>query len=164
MQEITVEITNYCPNNCVYCSSDAGPKGDQYLTLDQIKSFLGDGFYDRINISGGEPLAHPEFYKILQLCKSKLTETGFVAVYTNELDCIMYNASLKYGVRVEANLPVLPDVNKVHILAVTPQGREAKRPDIHYSCNWETKCDNCSNTVLRPDGSVEKTPCTKNLK
>jgi len=166
MKERTIEITNYCPNNCTYCSSNASKDGDLFLSIKQIENFLPDADYDRINISGGEPLAHPDFYKILQLCKSKINRTGFVSVYTNELDCIMYNASLKYGIRVEANLPTLGNTEKIHVLKVIEQGCESKKPDIHYSCNWDlcpTGCEDCKHDVLLPNGETASSPCTKDL-
>lgn len=161
MKQVTIEITDYCPNNCPYCSSDAGINGVKTLTIQQVSLFLCDNEYDRINISGGEPLSHPQFYQILQLCKSKVNRTGFVAVYSNEIDCIMYNANVKYGVRVEANIPTLPNTNTIHVLKVVQQGLEKQRPDIHYSCNWDNKCGDCNNSVLKSDGHISKTPCTK---
>ena len=165
MKEITIEITDYCPNICSYCSSNAGPDCKDFLEYDKIVSFFGENIFDRINISGGEPLAHPNFYAILQLCKRHVTpRTGFVAVYTNEFDCIMFNVNIKSGVRVEANVPLLPNTEKVHILKMVEQGLEAKSPDVHYSCNWKSgECGGCENKVLKPDGTIGENPCTKNL-
>ena len=163
MREVTIELTNYCPNECPYCSSNAGPEGSDYLSVETITGFLKDDEYDRINISGGEPLSHPQFYNILQLCKKRVVKrTGFVAVYTNEFDCIMFNANVKSGVRVEANVPLLPNTDIVHVLKMIRQGYEAKRPDVHYSCNWDKECAICAHTVLKPNGEVGNTPCTKN--
>ena len=163
MEEITLEITNFCPNACSYCSSEAGPDKTTYLSIEDIEKFLADKKWDRINISGGEPLAHPNFYKILILAKQHVTErTGMVAVYTNAIETIMYNANVLPGVRVEANLPVTPNVDKIHILKMIPQGCEAKRPDIHYSNNWtHANCKNCGHITLRPDGKIATTPCDK---
>jgi len=165
MREVTIEITDYCPNECPYCSSNAGPDGKNFLSIADIHNFLKGNVYDRINISGGEPIAHLHFYDILQMCKAHVTpRTGFVAVYTNEFDCIMFNANIKSGVRVEANVPLLPNTDKVHVLKMVEQGLEAKRPDIHYSCNWKKEeCKGCENKVLKPDGTIGNNPCTKNL-
>ena len=161
MKEVTIEITNYCPHSCSYCSSLAGKSGADYLTIEQIKEFLNEEEFDRINISGGEPLAHPNFYNILQLCKSYVEpRTGFVAVYTNEFDCIMYNANIKPGVRVEANLPVLPNTDNIHVLKMVEQGFEKQRPDIHYSCNWNN-CNGCNNKVLKSNNIIAESPCKK---
>jgi hypothetical protein len=165
MKEITIEITDYCPNECSYCSSNAGPDGKNFLSINQINDFLKDKVYDRINISGGEPLSHPDFYKILKLCKTYVTpRIGFVAVYTNELDCVLFNANIIPGVRVEANVPLLTNTSEVHLLKMVKQGYEAKKPKVHYSCNWDgINCGGCLNKVLKPDGTIGDNPCTKNL-
>jgi len=167
VREVTIEITDYCPNSCSYCSSNAGPEGEKYLDITNVYLFLKDEIYDRINISGGEPLSHPQFWTIFKLCKKHVTpRTGFVAVYTNAFDCIMFNANVIPGVRVEANIPLLPNTEKVHVLKMVEQGCEAKRPDVHYSCNWNNeKCSSkCEDRVLKPDGTIGGTPCTKNIK
>jgi len=166
MKEITIEITDYCPNECSYCSSFAGPDKSSFLKIEQVEEFLEGQTFDRIDISGGEPLAHPDFYKILQLCKKHVTpRTGFVAVYSNALECVMFNANIIPGIRVEANVPLLPNTETVHVLKMIEQGYEAQRPDIHYSCNWgKESCDGCTNKVLKPDGTIGNNPCTKNLK
>ena len=67
--EMTFEITNYCPHECIYCSSNATNDKNIaiYLALEDVKiSIEKYGFgVDKINISGGEPLSHPDFYNIL---------------------------------------------------------------------------------------------------
>jgi hypothetical protein len=163
MTEITFEITDYCPHQCSYCSSNAGPEGNHWLEPFDIATILEDKTYDRINISGGEPLAHPKFYDILLLCKDHITSrTGMVCVYTNAIECIIYNANILPGVRVEGNLPVTENVDKIHILKMVPQGYEARRPDVHYSRNWDNpKCKKCGHVIVRPDGRVTETPCNK---
>jgi organic radical activating enzyme len=163
MTEITFEITDYCPHNCSYCSSNAGIDGHTYIDPKIIRDILRDKCYDRINISGGEPLAHPHFYHILNICKSRVKpRTGMVCVYTNAIECIVYNANILPGVRVEANLPLTENINKVHILKLVRQGYEAKRPEVHYSHNWDNpQCEKCGHVTVRPNGQVTETPCNK---
>ena len=163
MTELTIEITDYCPNNCSYCSSFSGPEKNTFIDVKKVEEILKDKIWDRINISGGEPLAHPNFYQILILCKRHVTDrTGIVAVYTNALECILYNANILPGIRLEANLPVVPGVEKIHILKMIPQGYERQRPDIHYSKNWDHKdCQNCGHNIVKPDGSIAQSPCNK---
>ena len=70
MAEYTIEITQYCLHNCNYCSTNATENGI-HINIEIIKQFLKSNNIlatDRINISGGEPLSHPKFYDILQLC------------------------------------------------------------------------------------------------
>ena len=81
MAEYTIEITQYCPHNCNYCSTNATENG-MHIDIETIKQFLYNYnsilTTDRINISGGEPLSHPKFYEILQLCKQLTPDVGYI--------------------------------------------------------------------------------------
>jgi organic radical activating enzyme len=159
MKELTIEITNYCPHNCKYCSSNAvdNPKNATYLALVDIAEYLNGKRFDRINISGGEPMAHPEFYNIFILCQEYCDD---VVVYSNLITHLRYNQNVIDGVYLEANVTILPEVDKVHILRRVKQGREARRPEVHFSRNFSEDCE-CDHHILRPDGTLTKTPCNK---
>jgi organic radical activating enzyme len=159
MKEYTIEITDFCPHECSYCSSQASPDGASFLSLEKIAEVLNGKEFDRINISGGEPLAHPQFWQILQLAKKHALA---VAVYTNALTWICYNATvLKSGVRVDANVPISEGTHTVRILKKVPQGRELERPEVKFSHNWTEECSDCGHRVLRADGVEVKSPCNK---
>ena len=165
MREFTVEITTFCPNECDYCSTNASKNGN-HLEYEKIKQFLSDvSCCDRINISGGEPLAHPRFWDILQLCKSI---TPDVWVYTNALNQIRYNSDVIHEVTVEANVCLVPgkvayipqSASLVHLLHLIPQGRAKNMQPIksHLSgCN----CSYCDHLVLQADGQIVNGPCKK---
>lgn len=111
--EVTLEITNYCEHECVYCPANAADEDTDetpifYLAASYIKEVLDSisAKYnlDRINIVGGEPLAHNEFYDILKLCRSYTTN---VWVYTNALNQIAYNTDAVGEIKVEANVYLL---------------------------------------------------------
>ena len=158
VSEITFELTNYCPHKCPYCSSDAGPDGETFLNIGAIRADLVGRRFGRINLSGGEPLAHPAFWYILQLCKH---HTDDVVVYTNALRHIRYNAGVIDGVYVDANLTVLPGTAEVHVLRRIPQGREATRPEVHLSGCWANADCECDHRLIRPDGTKAMGPCRK---
>ena len=85
MKELTIELTNYCPHGCKFCSSNTvtGYLGAMYIPISIVERALNvEGKFDRIILSGGEPLAHPEFYTILEMCRAKAHD---VIVYTNAL-------------------------------------------------------------------------------
>lgn len=157
MKEITFEITDYCPNKCEFCSTNAGPDRFRYLPITRIKELLSGRYFDRINISGGEPLAHPEFYNILMLCEK---HSKAVAVYTNALKWLFYNVRVIDGVKVEANMTVGDNVERIHILKRIKQGREKTRPEIKFSHTKEN-CKKCKHRVVRPDGKISPSPCRK---
>ncbi len=169
--EYTIEITSYCPHRCSYCSTKASIHGE-HLSLNKIGKFLESYDIkkeDRINISGGEPLSHPDFYKILKLCE---LYTEDVWVYTNALSQIRYNSSVVRDIRVEANVCLVPgdkvyipkNADKVHLLQLVPQGRaENMEPvDIHVSGNCVNDCGSCGHrALLQADGSIVSAPCKK---
>jgi len=169
MKEYTIEITNYCPHDCEYCSTNSTSCEGVFLDIEIIKEFLKDVTkYDRINISGGEPLAHPQFYEILCYCKS-LSED--VWVYTNAIDKIRYNTDVVPEITVDANVCLMPgrqvyipkNADTVHILQLVPQGRakNMKPATIHVSGNLCDKCNYCHHLVLQADGKTAKGPCKK---
>jgi organic radical activating enzyme len=159
VSELTIEITDYCPHACAYCSSNAKQDrtDSRFLSFDRIRNILYGHRYDRIIISGGEPLAHPHFYDILQLCQKYSDD---VAVYSNAIKHLVYNQSVIDGVYLEANVTVLPEVDKVHILRRVKQGKEKNRPEVHLSRNFGEDCS-CDHRVVRPTGEISISPCNK---
>ncbi len=174
--ELTIEITQYCEHGCDYCSTNATKKG-KHLPLKTIKEFLDKHeSIGRINISGGEPLAHPKFYKILNYCKEI---TYNVWVYTNALDKIIYNTDVIQEIEVEANVCLVPNrdlyipknVQKTHLLQLIPQGRakNMKAGRYHVSSNITMhadvshghNCFTCKHAVLQANGKTVTAPCKK---
>jgi organic radical activating enzyme len=164
MKEITIEITNYCPHNCEFCSSmTTDNKDDAYwLSKEQVWDIIKNNVYDVVIISGGEPLAHTQFYDILQLCNNYAKH---VIVYTNAIKHLAYNTHVLPVITVEKAVIIEDSVDKVRHLKLIPHGRQATRPESTWSRNFTNKCDQCNHKVVRPDGIKDDSPCCKhNLK
>lgn len=174
MSEYTIEITTYCPYKCSYCSTNTTNQDGQYLSIEAIKEFLEKQAItplDKINISGGEPLAHPMFWDILQLCKSL---TRDVVVYTNALTSIRYNASVVAEINCEANVCLVPGesvyipkkAHVVHLLQLVPQGRtkgmQASNIKVSSNIGNVEACGKCNHKVLQANGVIVNAPCKKN--
>jgi organic radical activating enzyme len=161
-KEITLEITDYCPHSCTYCSTDAAYYNKaKFISYKEVERALeGPIIWDLIHISGGEPLAHPDFYSILKLCKTRAIR---VIVHTNEITDIAFNPNVIDGIRVEAYLTVPDTTDTIHILKRVRQGREARRPGVTFSSNYydDCSCLECNHTVIRPDGTKAPAPCKK---
>lgn len=170
MTEVTVEITQFCEESCDYCSTNASPQG-QHLEFETIEKFLkAVDNITRINISGGEPLSHPDFYKIIKLCESYCDE---VWTYTNALKRIIYNADVLKEIEIHANVCLVAgrnhyipkNVDKTHVLKLIHQGRAKKLPEqnVVVSRNfWDIDaCDSCQHLLLQADGNIVKAPCKK---
>lgn len=82
-----VEITSRCNLNCPVCIADAGQKQD--MSVEQFDNIIdnliiAESQIDVLNISGGEPLMHPHFLKIIDSALSR-PEIVRVSISTNGL-------------------------------------------------------------------------------
>jgi uncharacterized radical SAM superfamily Fe-S cluster-containing enzyme len=71
-----VEITDHCNLECPICYASSGPSRPEFRTLDQIARMLdavvrSEGSPDVVQISGGEPTLHPDFFAVLDLAKAR---------------------------------------------------------------------------------------------
>lgn len=83
-----LEITDRCNLECPICYADSSPHRQTYRSLEQIAKMLdaivaNEGEPDIVQISGGEPTTHPQFFEILDLVKS--SPVKHVMVNTNGL-------------------------------------------------------------------------------
>jgi 7,8-dihydro-6-hydroxymethylpterin dimethyltransferase len=71
-----IEICDYCNLRCPVCYAESGPERQSFRSLDQIERMLdavvrNEGRPDVVQISGGEPTMHPDFFRILDLAKQR---------------------------------------------------------------------------------------------
>ena len=71
-----VEICDYCNLRCPVCYAASGPERQQFRDLALIEKMLdavvrNEGHPDVVQISGGEPTMHPEFFKVVKLAKAR---------------------------------------------------------------------------------------------
>jgi tetraether lipid synthase len=71
-----VEICDFCNLRCPICYASSGPDRQHFRPLEQIERMLdavvrNEGQPDVVQISGGEPTMHPEFFKVLDLAKAR---------------------------------------------------------------------------------------------
>jgi uncharacterized radical SAM superfamily Fe-S cluster-containing enzyme len=71
-----IEICDYCNLTCPVCYAESGPDRQQFRSLAQIERMLdavvrNEGEPDVVQISGGEPTLHPDFFEILELAKAR---------------------------------------------------------------------------------------------
>lgn len=68
LNEISIEITQQCPNCCIYCSSLSSWDKPLRLSFDKVMEVIDDAIKlgaRQINISGGEPFLHPDLTSIV---------------------------------------------------------------------------------------------------
>ncbi|MBK8557000.1 MAG: radical SAM protein [Lewinellaceae bacterium] len=71
-----VEVTDRCNLACPTCYAESAPHHGRHRTLEEIEHMLdlvvaNEGQPDVVQISGGEPTVHPQFFEILDLAKTK---------------------------------------------------------------------------------------------
>jgi 7,8-dihydro-6-hydroxymethylpterin dimethyltransferase len=71
-----VEVTDQCNLTCPICYSESSPHRLSHRSLEQIEFMLdcvvrNEGEPDVVQISGGEPTIHPEFFAILDAAKAR---------------------------------------------------------------------------------------------
>jgi uncharacterized radical SAM superfamily Fe-S cluster-containing enzyme len=71
-----IEVTDRCNLTCPTCYAMSSPHYGRHRTLEEIEKMLdiiveNEGQPDVIQISGGEPTIHPQFFEILDIAKTK---------------------------------------------------------------------------------------------
>lgn len=70
-----IEVTDRCNLTCPTCYASSSPNYGRHRTLDEIKKMLdtivaNEKEPDVVQLSGGEPTIHPQFFEILDYAKS----------------------------------------------------------------------------------------------
>jgi 7,8-dihydro-6-hydroxymethylpterin dimethyltransferase len=71
-----IEVTDRCNLACPVCYAESAPHHGRHRTLEEIEEMFdivvrNEGHPDVIQISGGEPTVHPQFFEILDMAKTK---------------------------------------------------------------------------------------------
>jgi uncharacterized radical SAM superfamily Fe-S cluster-containing enzyme len=71
-----IEVTDRCNLTCPTCYASSSPTHGRHRTLEEIEMMLdaivaSEGEPDVVQLSGGEPTIHPEFFRILDIAKTK---------------------------------------------------------------------------------------------
>ncbi len=71
-----VEITDRCNLACPTCYTMSSPHYGRHRTLEEVERMLdiivaSEGTPDVVQLSGGEPTIHPQFFEILDIAKTK---------------------------------------------------------------------------------------------
>lgn len=71
-----IEINDYCNLRCPICYAESGPHRPEHRSLAQIEIMLNavvrnEKEPDVVQISGGEPTLHPDFFAVLDMAKAR---------------------------------------------------------------------------------------------
>jgi MoaA/NifB/PqqE/SkfB family radical SAM enzyme len=69
---IYVAVTNHCNRACPWCSTCSSPRGQTWLSLaDYLASLPGEGSF-QVQLEGGEPTVHPQFWEFVRIAREHL--------------------------------------------------------------------------------------------
>jgi tetraether lipid synthase len=71
-----VEICDACNLTCPVCYADSGQHRTEFRSLERVETMLNcvvrnEKEPDVVQISGGEPTLHPDFFRVLEMCKER---------------------------------------------------------------------------------------------
>jgi hypothetical protein len=71
-----IEINDHCNLDCPICYAESGTARQRYRSMAEISKMVAavvrnEGHPDVVQISGGEPTLHPDFFAVLDLCKTQ---------------------------------------------------------------------------------------------
>jgi uncharacterized radical SAM superfamily Fe-S cluster-containing enzyme len=71
-----VELTDRCNLTCPTCYANSSPTYGRHRTVEEVEKMLDiivehEGSPDVVQLSGGEPTLHPQFFEILKIAKTK---------------------------------------------------------------------------------------------
>jgi len=66
---VYVALTNHCNRSCPWCSTYSSPKGRTWLSLSAFSESLPKAGDFEVQLEGGEPTIHPDFWSIVDYCR-----------------------------------------------------------------------------------------------
>ena len=83
---ITFELTNACVAYCSHCFKKANDGPIKYIDYSKMYEFCTNGIHNEfqiVHLTGGEPLLHPQFQRIMQLFSDKDIELNTNGILIN---------------------------------------------------------------------------------
>ncbi len=119
-----IEINEHCNLTCPVCFADSSPARTQHLPLAAIERMLdalvgSEGEPDLVQLSGGEPTLHPDFFEVLAAVRSR--PIRHVMINTNGLriarepDFVAQLAASKRGLEIYLQFDLLERDALMHL-------------------------------------------------
>ena len=126
---INIELTHQCNFNCWYCYDDHNKNNNTYISIPKLKILFELLKYSNktvhVDLLGGEPTLHPEFFEILDLLnnyehikKVRITTNGTFNNYKEIKQILKKDYVLLYSHHHNKNLKSLVEYFKINNLEV----------------------------------------------
>jgi hypothetical protein len=113
---VYVATSNHCNRACPWCSTCSSPRGETELAIaDYLQSLPPEGAFE-VQLEGGEPTIHPEFFELVRLARAN-PRCVRVVIVTNGVVMPRTSAELRAWLdRLGAPLTIKLSINH-HLLA-----------------------------------------------
>ena len=75
---VYVALTNHCNRSCPWCSTCSSPRGDTFLDVRGMLAALPNEGPFELQLEGGEPTVHPDFFAFVEAARSEPRLTRLV--------------------------------------------------------------------------------------
>lgn len=99
LKEITIEITQQCPNCCVHCSSMSSTAKSSFLPIEIIERVIDDAVElgcQIVSLSGGEPFMYCDLLRLVNIIKERKL---YIQIYTSGI-CMIENQQVSIPLAV----------------------------------------------------------------
>lgn len=116
-----VELTTACNLRCSYCyrKSDSNEPADRLATdkLLEILLILADNGLHGIELTGGEPLLHPDFIQIMRFCAERFSIIGLLTNGTQITESVLtelapFREKMVVSVSLDSHIPAVHDARR----------------------------------------------------
>ncbi len=63
-------LTNHCNRSCPWCSVYSSPEKSSFISLEKFAKLLPDEGHFEVQLEGGEPTVHPQFWSFVEMVRS----------------------------------------------------------------------------------------------
>ena len=74
LEEVKIELTNYCKRKCIHCSSDANTENVIKLQVEEVKKIVDECAFNHVSsivLTGGEASEYDEIEEIVSYIRLK---------------------------------------------------------------------------------------------
>ena len=105
-----VAMTNSCNRACPWCSTCSSPRGRTWLDLETFEQSLPSSGFFQLQLEGGEPTIHPQFWEFVRIARAHsrcthlvLCTNGVVLPRTREA-LVSYIQRLQYPLTIKLSI------------------------------------------------------------
>lgn len=108
---LSIELTNSCNLNCIHCMKCSDRTKKDFIDYDLLIKGLEylKSHVNSIQISGGEPMLHPQFNKIVSYCKKH-----FNSVNVSTSGTLINEMNIKYLVGTDVSVSLYSHLEEIH--------------------------------------------------